>query len=77
MRLFVAVKSHGVFDEFRRECMADVDTKPAYQNLRHRVETSVQAFLDQQKWTPEMNKNQLREKLRKYINEYVVGLGLL
>lgn len=64
-----AVKSHGLFDEFRRECMADVDTKPAYQNLRVRVETSVQAFLQEQKRMPETNKLQLREKLRRYITE--------
>lgn len=63
------MKSHGLFDEFRRECMADVDTKPAYQNLRVRVETSVQAFLQEQKRMPETNKLQLREKLRRYITE--------
>uniref|UniRef100_A0A1A9WY37 BOD1/SHG1 domain-containing protein n=1 Tax=Glossina brevipalpis TaxID=37001 RepID=A0A1A9WY37_9MUSC len=63
------VKSQGVFDEFRKDSMADVDTKPAYQNLRKRVEDSVKKFLAQQKWTPEINKNQLREKLRRHIAE--------
>lgn len=63
------VKSQGVFDEFRRDSMADVDTKPAYQNLRQRVETSVEKFLSETKWTPETNKNQLREKLRRHIVE--------
>lgn len=63
------VKSHGLFDQFRRECMADVDTKPAYQNLQHRVETTINNFLKEQKWTPELNKNQLREKLRKFVTE--------
>lgn len=63
------VKSQGIFDEFRRDSMADVDTKPAYQNLRQRVESSVEKFLSEQKWTPEMNKNQLREKLRRHIVE--------
>lgn len=63
------VKSQGVFDQFRRECMADVDTKPAYQNLRQRVETSVTTFLNEQEWQPEMNKNQLRERLRRNITE--------
>ncbi|XP_005184275.2 biorientation of chromosomes in cell division protein 1-like 1 isoform X1 [Musca domestica] len=63
------VKSQGVFDEFRKDSMADVDTKPAYQNLRQRVEKSVKKFLSEQTWTPEMNKNQLREKLRRHIAE--------
>lgn len=68
MLLFI-VKSEGLFDQFRRECLADVDTKPAYQNLQHRVESSVISFLGEQKWTPQLNKNQLREKLRKLITE--------
>ncbi|KAI9580394.1 biorientation of chromosomes in cell division protein 1-like 1 isoform X1 [Glossina fuscipes] len=63
------VKSQGVFDEFRKDSMADVDTKPAYQNLRKRVEDSVKKFLAEQKWQPEINKNQLREKLRRHIAE--------
>lgn len=63
------VKSQGVFDQFRKDSMADVDTKPAYQNLRQRVENTVNKFLSAQLWTPDMNKNQLREKLRKHITE--------
>lgn len=63
------IKSQGSFDSFRRCCMFDVDTKPAYQNLRQRVETSVSNFLNEQEWTRDLNKNQLREKLRKNITE--------
>lgn len=63
------LKSHGIFDQFRKDCLADVDTKPAYQNLRQRVESAVSLFLDSQKWKPEMNKNLLREKLRKNMQE--------
>lgn len=63
------VKSQGVFDQFRRNCIADVDTKPAYQNLRQRVENIVSNFLNEQIWRPDLNKNQLREKLRKHITE--------
>lgn len=63
------VKSQGVFDQFRRNCIADVDTKPAYQNLRQRVENIVSNFLNEQVWRPDLNKNQLREKLRKHITE--------
>ncbi|XP_053986680.1 biorientation of chromosomes in cell division protein 1-like 1 [Hylaeus volcanicus] len=63
------VKSQGIFDQFRKECIADVDTKPAYQNLRTRVEGSVNTFLSKQSWKPDLNKNQLRETLRKHIHE--------
>ncbi|XP_017752690.1 PREDICTED: biorientation of chromosomes in cell division protein 1-like 1 [Eufriesea mexicana] len=63
------VKSQGIFDQFRKECIADVDTKPAYQNLRTRVEGSVNSFLSKQSWKPDLNKNQLRETLRKHIHE--------
>lgn len=63
------LKSQGIFDQFRKECIADVDTKPAYQNLRQRVEGSVTGFLKTQNWKPDMNKNQLREMLRKNIYE--------
>lgn len=63
------LKSQGIFDQFRKECIADVDTKPAYQNLRQRVEGSVNGFLKNQIWRPDMNKNQLREMLRKNIYE--------
>ncbi|XP_078037362.1 uncharacterized protein LOC144470280 [Augochlora pura] len=63
------VKSQGIFDQFRKECIADVDTKPAYQNLRTRVEGSVNSFLSKQSWKPDLNKNQLRENLRKHIHE--------
>ncbi|XP_017846421.1 biorientation of chromosomes in cell division protein 1-like 1 isoform X2 [Drosophila busckii] len=66
--LIEEVKSQGVFDEFRFNCcLADVDTKPAYQNVRNRVETAVNDFLAKQQWTPETNKVQLRERLRKHL----------
>ncbi|XP_043863302.1 dentin sialophosphoprotein isoform X2 [Drosophila mojavensis] len=66
--LIEEVKSQGVFDEFRFNCcLADVDTKPAYQNVRNRVETAVNEFLNKQHWTPDTNKVQLRERLRKHL----------
>lgn len=66
------LKSQGIFDKFRKECIADVDTKPAYQNLRQRVEGSVTGFLKNQAWNKDLNKNQLREILRKNISEYAI-----
>lgn len=68
-RIVCELKSQGIFDQFRKECIADVDTKPAYQNLRQRVEGSVSGFLKKQTWKPDMNKNQVREMLRKSIHE--------
>ncbi|XP_012551699.1 biorientation of chromosomes in cell division protein 1-like 1 isoform X1 [Bombyx mori] len=66
-QLVYELKSKGIFDQFRKDCIADVDTRPAYQNLRQRVESSVSSFLSRQCWKPDLNKNQLREKLRKHI----------
>ncbi|XP_048001555.1 biorientation of chromosomes in cell division protein 1-like 1 [Leguminivora glycinivorella] len=66
-QLVYELKSKGIFDQFRKDCISDVDTRPAYQNLRQRVESSVALFLSRQTWKPDLNKNQLREKLRKHI----------
>ncbi|XP_066145072.1 biorientation of chromosomes in cell division protein 1-like 1 isoform X3 [Euwallacea fornicatus] len=63
------LKSQGIFDQFRKECISDVDTKPAYQNLSQWVEGSVMNFLNQLKFASDTNKNQLREQLRKNITE--------
>ncbi|XP_026282432.1 daf-12-interacting protein 1 isoform X1 [Frankliniella occidentalis] len=63
------LKSQGTFDQFRKECIADVDTKPAYQNLHQRVESTVANFLEGKVWRPDLNKNQLRDSLRKHIHE--------
>ena len=41
-----------------------VSSQPAFQNLKQRVENYVNALLSAETWTPSLNKNQLRTKVR-------------
>ncbi|KFM72470.1 Biorientation of chromosomes in cell division protein 1-like protein, partial [Stegodyphus mimosarum] len=63
------LKAKGIFDEFRHECLADVDTKSSCQNLSQRVDGYTTKFLANETWHPDLNKNELRNKLRRHIDE--------
>ncbi|KAI1287947.1 Biorientation of chromosomes in cell division protein 1 [Halotydeus destructor] len=63
------LKSKGIFDKMRRECLSDIDTKPSFSNLNERIEGYVNRFLSRQHWTTSTNKIQLRERLRRDLTE--------
>lgn len=41
--------------------------QPTYQNWKQLIESNVIKFLSKEKYTPELNKNSVRERLRKYL----------
>uniref|UniRef100_A0A673KWW9 BOD1/SHG1 domain-containing protein n=1 Tax=Sinocyclocheilus rhinocerous TaxID=307959 RepID=A0A673KWW9_9TELE len=61
------LKTEGLFDQLRRDCLADVDTKPAYLHLRQRVDNFVSNHLANHTWSPQLNKNQLRNSIRQLV----------
>ncbi|KAG7462116.1 hypothetical protein MATL_G00199160 [Megalops atlanticus] len=69
MRLYTSADfgCSRLFDQFRRDCLADVDTKPAYLNLRQRVDNFVSNHLSNHTWSPHLNKNQLRNNIRQLV----------
>ncbi|KAL1138064.1 hypothetical protein AAG570_009759 [Ranatra chinensis] len=75
-KIVCKLKSQGIFDQFRKDCLADVDTKPAYQNLQQRVNGTVANFLANHKWRHDLNKNQLRENLRRHVQQDFLEVGV-
>ncbi|CAG0915991.1 unnamed protein product [Notodromas monacha] len=66
--VFELLKNQGLFDEFRRESMEDIDTKAGFQNVCNRLETMIEKHLGKIKWSPDLNRNAIREELRQTLN---------
>ncbi|XP_060881124.1 biorientation of chromosomes in cell division protein 1-like 1 [Metopolophium dirhodum] len=65
--LLETLKSNGTFDEIRKHCITDIYSKLTYQNWKQLIESNVNKFLSKVKFTPELNKNTVRERLRKQL----------
>ncbi|XP_050436928.1 biorientation of chromosomes in cell division protein 1-like 1 [Adelges cooleyi] len=65
--LLETLKANGTFDEFRRDCVSNIDAKPTFQNWKQRIESNINKFLSKINYTPELNKNSIRERLRKHL----------
>ncbi|EDO43113.1 predicted protein [Nematostella vectensis] len=62
-------KRQGNFDELRRDCLDELDKMESFRQLNQRVESYVATFLSKQDWSDSLPKNQVRNSLRKHVNE--------
>ncbi|KAH0518112.1 Ribosomal RNA processing protein 1-like protein B [Microtus ochrogaster] len=67
------LKSYSQFNSFRWNCLAAVNTKPPYQNLRQKVNNFVSTHLGKQEWNPAVNK----KSFAKWLRQSVVQSGML
>lgn len=63
------LKSEGIFDSMRKECLDDMDQKAAFMTQTHKIEEFVKRYCDKTEWNSSLNKNQHRERLRRTLNE--------
>ncbi|XP_057307702.1 biorientation of chromosomes in cell division protein 1-like 1 [Hydractinia symbiolongicarpus] len=63
------VKSEGLFDQFRKECLEEFENMETYHQLKQRVENHVTSFLSKHKYHDGLQKNLLRNNLRTHISK--------
>lgn len=63
------LKANGTFDQFRKECLSEMEAKSEFKTLKSNVETFVQEYLSEQTWNSLLKKSDIRENLRKKISE--------
>ncbi|KAK4472710.1 hypothetical protein MN116_003937 [Schistosoma mekongi] len=71
------IKSQGLFDKIRKQCLEDVDVNLNYQMLQKKVNSFVLSFLQNQSWNPGIEKLKLREQLRtKLLHTKMLSCGV-
>ncbi|KAH8853102.1 Biorientation of chromosomes in cell division protein 1 [Schistosoma japonicum] len=71
------IKSQGLFDKIRKQCLEDVDVNMNYQMLQKKVNSFVLLFLQNQSWNPGIEKLKLREQLRtKLLHTKMLSYGV-
>jgi hypothetical protein len=63
------LKANGTFDQFRKECLSDMEAKPEFKTFKAKVETFVHEHLAEHTWNSLLKKSDIRENLRKKISE--------
>eukprot|EP00794_Sanderia_malayensis_P005374 gene5374-6046_t len=69
------LKSQGLFDKFRKECLEELENMESYRLLKQRVENHVASFLSKYQWSEKLSKNSVRDSLRTNINRSEVLLN--
>lgn len=64
-----SVKSDGLFDQFRKECLEEFEMRNAYIQLKEQVENHVESFLSKYRTINNLQKNTLRADLRNNISK--------
>ncbi|VEL40828.1 unnamed protein product [Protopolystoma xenopodis] len=62
------LKSQGMFDRIRKQCLEEATRIPQYKELLIKVDTLAKNFLDSCNWSENLAKIELREELRRNIS---------
>ncbi|XP_066929444.1 biorientation of chromosomes in cell division protein 1-like 1 [Clytia hemisphaerica] len=69
------VKSEGIFDQFRKECIEEFENMESFNQLKQTVENHVASFLSKRRFSELLQKNLLRTELRNHLNKSEVLLN--